>query len=469
MYGSSCVLQDHTSKLASTSPSVYVVYENLRGTGLCSAGTVIPNATLAFDEQDVHTLGRDGKLKPYNFADLNSCSSEPFSAGGLQSFTTDSFGKRYDPCSSSLEYQADRLRGFHSTWLACATIGGIVSDPPFALTRATALNGPGITSFVPNHTETTPAATRALPAGVPKATTEPTGNPKTTTDTKLSSATMVPPYPISSDDTTKPTVRIPTESSNQAFSLINTVVIRTDSSDQVLHNPSTTLVGASTVDLDRAVFPSHTRHIQPSETVVSEQSLIVLMTGDGDPVTKSTDHLFTVGTSTFSANPDGFISSRTVLGIDGSILSTDGVAIPVGSYPNGAASNPMMKTVNDLFTIGTSLVTLNSHNIALNSTKPIINCSPLTVDAIVVSVGTSAMIVGSKAETFVDPATPTEDGLPGQIKSGVGQLSGVVPTPDSSVTVSAVPTASSITPFTGAANKRDRTVDAMVLTVMILG
>ncbi|KAL9118925.1 MAG: hypothetical protein Q9187_004519 [Circinaria calcarea] len=249
---------------------------------------------------------------------------------------------------------------------------------------------------------------------------------------------------MSNDGTTKPTVRIPTESSNQASSLINTVVVKTDSSDQVLHNPSTTLI-------------------------VSEQSFNVPMTGDGDPVTKSTDHPFTVGTSTFSATPNRFISSRTVPGIDGSSLSTDGVAIPTGSYPNGAASNPMVKTVNDLLNNGTNLVTVNSDNIAPSSTKLLINCSPLTVDVIVVSLGSSALIVGSKAETFVNPAAPTEDGLPGQIKSGVGQVSGVVPTPDSSVTVSAVPTASSLTPFTGAANKRDRTVDAMVLLVMILG
>lgn len=72
-----------------------------------------------------------------NFADLTNCSTKTASV-----ITDTVFGDEYDVCHPSIQYDISYLSTIQPEWATCVDVGGILYDPPMALTSASALIGP---------------------------------------------------------------------------------------------------------------------------------------------------------------------------------------------------------------------------------------------------------------------------------------------------------------------------------------
>ena len=98
------------------------------------------NATVPLQPWQVSSFGYDGMETQINFADLTNCSTKP------SSVITDPVGPYvdggYDFCHPSIQYDISYLSTIQPEWVTCVNVGGVLYDPPRALTSASALNGP---------------------------------------------------------------------------------------------------------------------------------------------------------------------------------------------------------------------------------------------------------------------------------------------------------------------------------------
>lgn len=115
----------------------------------------------------ISTVGLDGVETAFNFADLNNCSTR---SSSLTSIQTDPFGEAYDSCFPSLQYNPDEIRTLQSEWATCVDVGGIIWDPPYAISSVTALIDPSITATDVSPSETSQAIAGGLPPSIRKAT-----------------------------------------------------------------------------------------------------------------------------------------------------------------------------------------------------------------------------------------------------------------------------------------------------------
>ena len=79
-----------------------------------------------------------GVETPLNFADETNCSTK--TAIGI---TDTVLGDECDVCHPSIQYDISYQNTIQPEWATCVDVGGILYDPPMALTSASALIGPG--------------------------------------------------------------------------------------------------------------------------------------------------------------------------------------------------------------------------------------------------------------------------------------------------------------------------------------
>ena len=442
-------------------------------------------------------MGFDGILTSVNFANLTNCS---MTASGA---VTDVIGELYDPCHPTLQYDPSYLSTLQPEWATCVDVGGILYDPPRALTSASALNSPQPQVIIP--TAVSPSLTYSATPGayIPQAPSM--TDPQTGTLTPKSTRTA-PSGRVSGTRYSQENLSVPTVQSSAGLA---------DPLD-----PSTKPKDAGKagqVPNDTVGDPE--KGITESVTFTSQASAVIIAITSSTPTTSSSDASRANGSSknlnedpSDPSDPSSLqpllvggqkitvpIHGATALKVDSQTLNTQtpiptisNTPISLGSdklqigTPIHSVMSPTPTATRTIFTID-----LNPQGITIDRTENKVGRPAVTVAETRVYLGSSELIFGDRTETFSpatsDPvieagvdkggvgagntaksgpnatasATTGPAGIGGAFISGLRTVGGGVPTPsDGSVRGG---NGSSAAPFLGAASKiGDNVVDLWV-------
>ena len=370
-------------------------------------------------------MGFDGMLTSVNFANLTNCSMTASSA------VTDVIGMLYDPCHPTLQYDPSYLSTLRPEWATCVDVGGILYDPPRALTSASALISPQPQVIVPTavspsltysatpgayipqdpsitgpHTGAlTPESTRTAPSGRVSGTRHSQEN--LSVPTVQSSAGL--PDPL--DPSTKPkdagkAGQVSNDTVGDPENVITESVTSTSQASAVIIANTSSAPTTSSSEASRANGSSKDPNEDPS-----------------DPSDPSSHQPLLVGGQKITVP----IQSVTALIVDSQTLNTQtpiptisNTPISLGSdklqfgTPVHSVINPTPTATRTIFTIN-----LNPQGITIDSTEIKLGEPAVTVAETRVSLGSSEFIFGDGTETFA-PTTSNPIIEAGGDKGGVG-------------------------------------------------
>lgn len=385
--------------MRSTSPSVYIVYEDLLATNFCGhPGSIMHKATVALQQWQVSSIGPDEGQTAVNFADLSNCFTK--TAGS----NTNAYDFIYDSCFPTLQYDISYLKTFQPAWATCVPVGGWVWDPPSALTSVSSLNG--VDPHIPIAEIASPSLTISTSPGAPDLIkpaspgahlppapplTDPPNHPSRPRQTSVDPPGQASHSDRSNDAPTDPTIRSPADPSEPTEP--STKSENAAAAGQAANNPvsdpqnavreSTTSTSqdladiipnkskgptASSSDASPANNPVSKSHNAATESTAStSQDPAVLVSNKPD--TLSTNSPDTSHASGPRKDPIGGPSDPGVLSPTqplvasdetNSVLKSDVTALKVGSRTLNAhtpvltISNPPISLESDKFQIGTS-------------------------------------------------------------------------------------------------------------------
>ena len=372
----------------------------------------MPNATVPLQPWQVSSVGSDGAETQINFADLTNCSTK------ASRVTTDTTcGEAYDFCHPSIQYDISYLSTIQPEWATCVDVGGIVYDPPSALTSASALNGPDPQATFPKAAS--PSLTHSATPGAhlpqaPPMTDPPIGPsmPKQTrvdpagraSRTKTVQETPSDPtvqssagLPDAIDPGTKPEVAVaagqvfngpagdPEDAntdSTASTSQASTMVVANPSDTPTISSPDASQANGSAED--PTGDPSDSRNPSPPQPLIVADQKITLPNPGASALN--------VGSQTLDAKSPVLTISNPPIA-----LASDNLQIGTSVYP---FIKPTPAAAGTVFTIGTQSLTLNPQGVAVNGMQITVGGPPVTVDGTRFSLGPSEFIVGSKTETF---------------------------------------------------------------------
>ena len=442
-------------------------------------------------------MGFDSMLTSINFANLTNCSMTASSA------VTDVIGEPYDPCHPILQYDPSYLSTLQPEWATCVDVGGILYDPPRALTSAPALNSPQPQVIIP--TALSPSLTYSATPGayIPQAPsmTDPHTGPLTPKSTRTAPSGRVSGTRHSQENLSVPTVQ-------SSAGLPDPLDPSTKPKDAGK---------AGQVSNDTVGDPE--KGITGSGTSTSQASAVIIANTSSTPTTSSSDASRANGSSkdpnedpSDPSEPSSLqpllvggqkitvpIHSVTALKFDRQTLNTQ---TPIPTIPNTPISlgsdklqigtpfhsvmNPTPTATRTIFTID-----LNPQGITIDRTEIKFGRPAVTVAETRVYLRSSEFIFGDRTKTFApatsDPvieaggdkggfgagntaqsgpnatasATTGPAGIGGALISGLWTVGGSVPTPSGGSRRGG--NGSPAAPFLGAASKiGDDVVDLWV-------
>ncbi len=423
---------------------MYVIFDHLGATDLCGhPGSVMPNATVPLQPSLVSSVGLgDGALAAVNFADLTNCSMN--TAGSH----TNVFGDKIDPCHPSLQYDISYLSTIQPAWATCVDVGGVLWDPPSALTSVSLVNGFDPPSPVPTATSrssTNTASPRAHLPPVPPMTDPPTqpSMPKQTSVDPLGQTSLTvhshetPSDPVdplgqnspivhSHETPSDPAVQPPADPTRkpkraaEAGQVANIPVrgannAATESTTPVSQAPSR----ATANDRDTAIasISGGSQVNVPNKDPIGDPS---------DPGAPSSPQPLIVGDETITIPNTGAIALKTgphTLNVQTPVLTLSNT--PVSLAPDkiqiGTSAHPFLNPAPT--PLGNMSFTLNPQGIAVDGTQIRVGGLAATVHGTRVSLGLSEVVIGDKTETFAPSVsdTPVEiNRESGAVGTGVG-------------------------------------------------
>ena len=376
------------------------------------------NATVPLQPWQVSSVGIDGGPTPVNFADLTNCSTKP------SSVTKDLFGDEYDACHPSLQYDISYLSTIQPEWATCVDVGGIVFDPPSALTSASALNGPDPQATVPKAAS--PSLTHSATPGAhpPQAPpmTDPTIGPSMPKQTQVDPAGRASP--------TKTLQETPSDPTTQSSADLPDVI-----------DPSTKLEDAAAAgQVSNGPAGDHEDANTDDPTSPSQASTVVVANISGTPTMSSPDASQAHGSGedptggpSDSGNNPSPPRRPLIVGDQKTTVPTPGVTAlekadsqtldaqtPVSNTPISLTSSGKPQTgisvhssikptpaaaAGTVFTIGPQTFTLNPQGVTGDGIQIPVGGTPVTVHGTRFSLGPSEFIVGDRTETFAPAAT----------------------------------------------------------------
>ena len=387
-------------------------------------------ATVPLQPWQVSSYGTDGMYTQVNFADLTNCSTK---ASGV---TKDMWGKAYDFCHPSLQYDISYL-STQPEWATCVNVGGIVYDPPSALTSASTLNGPDPQATFPKAAS--PSLTHSATPGahLPQAPpmTDPPIEPSMPRQTPIDLAGRVSRtktlqeipsdptiqssagFPDAIDPSTKPKDSAAagqvsngpagdpenaTTERRTSTSQASTVVVANTLSTPTIPSPDASQANGWGKDL--IGDPSDSGNPSPPQPlIVGDQKITV-------PTSGAT--ALKVGSQTLNAQTPVLTISNIPISV-----ASDKLQIGISVY---SFMNPTPTAAATVFTIGPQSFTLNPQGVTVDGIQIKVGGTPVTVDGTRVFLGPSEFIIGNKTETFA-PATRVPLVEVDGNKGGVGQ------------------------------------------------
>ena len=370
-------------------------------------------------------MGLDAVLTSINFANLTNCSMTASSA------VTDLFGMLYDPCHPTLQYDPSYLSTLQPEWATCVDVGGMLYDPPRALTLASALNSPQPQVTIP--TAVSPSLTYSATPGayIPQAPsmTDPRAGALTPKSTRTAPSGRVSGTRQSQENLSVPTVQ-------SSAGLPDPLDPSTKPKDAGK---------AGQVSNDTVGDPEN--DVTKSVTSTSQASAVIIANTSSAPTISSSDASRANGSSkdpnedpSDPSDPSSLqplllggqiitvpIHGVTALKVDSQTLNTQtpiptisNTPISLGSdnlqigTPAQSVMNPTPTATRTIFTIN-----LNPQGITIDRTEIKVGGPAVTVAETRVSLGSSEFILGDRTETFA-PATSNPVIEAGGDKAGVG-------------------------------------------------
>ena len=427
----------------STSPSAYVVLEGISATGPCGIiGPTYASLTTSYAESDVSSFRLNQPGLPYtiNYADFfSNCTTRAanytYPRPSCEIELGDSIVNQYPSCvsqinllSQSMNYDQlhcypyisypSGLQAVNSAWATCvdSSDGGYfaeIFDPPRALTSSHAL-GPAPTKDPGNAI---PAASPSQP--LPSKTASSPGESSPTSGSKHDPPDQNPSDPGSSEDPPIPDPRPKPGPANDDTEL------PVDSNTAALQKPSSPSSSPGTpgkspsapVDNAQDSDPGTPKSPADEDGDPSNGSNSIDLPNDPanadpqpnqPPQTITTVHGHTIQTA----------SSPDVIIVDGHSVTRNEDSIQISGTPVALHSNgdfvlgtstipnllPVQSpTPTSVFTIGSQPFTLSSNNLIGAGTTLRANDPITTIHGTIVSLGSSALRIGS---SFLVPVTP---------------------------------------------------------------
>ena len=350
------------------------------------------------------SVGDDGSETAINFADLTNCSMKKT---GLH---TDVFGEVIDPCHPQLQYDISYLSTIQPAWATCVNVGGILWDPPSALTSASFLNSPHLPS--PIYRTASPSLTNLASPGAhlspTPSMTDPPARPSVPKETSVDPLGKASPTAPSHDTPLDPIIQSPSDPPNSAD--LNT---KPNNDAEAGHVADSTVSGAHNAATESTTptsqDPSAAVTNDPDMPTASSPSVSQLNGAGKDPVEDPSDP--SSSRPLVVANGIGTVpkSGATELKPGTYALSAQSPVLTISNTPISLApekvqgetsahplQDPAPVVSGNLFTLSQESFTLDSHGIGADGTRS----RAVTMDGTQEPLKQSELVVGGKMDTF---------------------------------------------------------------------
>ncbi len=402
---------------------MYVIFDHLGATDWCGhPGSVMPNATVPLQPSQVSSVGFDEVETAVNFADLTNCSMNTTGSH------TNVFGDKLDPCHPSLQYDISYLKTIQPAWATCVDVGGVLWDPPSALTSVSLVNGFDLPSPVPTATSpsmTNTASPRAHLPPVPPMTdppTQPSMPKKSSVDPLGQTSLAVHSHETPSDPTVQPPADPTRKPKNaaEAGQVANSPIRGANNAATESTTPTSQAPSRATAndrDTPTASISDGSQVNAPNKDSIGDPS---------DPGAPSSPQPLIVGDETITIPNTGATALKTgphTLNVQTPVLTLSNT--PVSLAPDkiqiGTSAHPFLNPAPT--PLGNVSFTLNPQGISVDGTQIRVGELAATVHGTRVSLELSEVVIGDKTEIFAPSVsnTPVEiNGESGALGTGVG-------------------------------------------------